>query len=197
MHVLNLFGGEGANRVPTTLPPNIFRNYRNKLSLLLSYFPIAAFCHLPLPPPPATSIKFLILWVNKSSSQMILSARSFYCWKGRRSRQFSIYYTRITILWPIFISVAAVAFTVPIIYVTRSHYPERASALDLKEPATPRFGHSNVVCDLFIETRFSHLIACNTNIHLIGVKNIDTSSGDDSNDMKCLIITKFEHIQGV
>ena len=32
---------------------------------------------------------------------------------------------------------------------TRSHYLERASALDFKDAATPRFGHSDVVFDLF------------------------------------------------
>ena len=97
----------------------------------LFYFPITAFCHP-------------------------------HCWKGRPNRQFSIYYTRITILWSPIISVAAVAFTVPIfnprflIYVTRSHYSERASALDFKDATTLRFGYSDVVFDLLIETRFSH-----------------------------------------
>ena len=37
----------------------------------------------------------------------------------------------------------------------RSHYPEKASALDFK---TLRFGDSDVVFDLFIETIFLHLI---------------------------------------
>ena len=36
----------------------------------------------------------------------------------------------------------------------RSHYPERASALDFKYDAAPRFSHGDVVFDLFIETRF-------------------------------------------
>ena len=31
-----------------------------------------------------------------------------------------------------------------------NNYPERQSALDLKDSTTPRFGHSNVVFDLFI-----------------------------------------------
>ena len=76
-------------------------------------------------------------------------------------------YTRITILWSMITSVATVVFTVPIMYVTRIWgllmwlvviYPERASVLDFKDATIPRFGHSNVVFDLFIETRFSHLI---------------------------------------
>ena len=37
--------------------------------------------------------------------------------------------------------------------VVRSHYPDRASALGFKDTATPRFGHSDVVFYLFIETR--------------------------------------------
>ena len=36
-------------------------------------------------------------------------------------------------------------------------YPERVSALDFKDTATPRSGHTEVF-DLFIETRISHLI---------------------------------------
>ena len=40
------------------------------------------------------------------------------------------------------------------IFNTRNHYPERASALDFENAATPRFGHKNVVFDLFIETCF-------------------------------------------
>ena len=43
--------------------------------------------------------------------------------------------------------------------ISRSHYPERASALDFKDTSAPRFGHSDVVFDLFLETRFLHLIA--------------------------------------
>ena len=43
--------------------------------------------------------------------------------------------------------------------ISRSHYPERASALDFKDISAPRFGHSNVVFDLFLETCFLHLIA--------------------------------------
>ena len=39
-----------------------------------------------------------------------------------------------------------------------SHYPEITSPLDFKEADVPRFGHSDVVFDLFIETRFLHLI---------------------------------------
>ena len=53
---------------------------------------------------------------------------------------------------------AAVSFTVPVMYVIRSHYKERASALDFKDAATLRFGLSNIVYDLLLETRFSHLI---------------------------------------
>ena len=39
-----------------------------------------------------------------------------------------------------------------------SRYPEGASAPNLKNAATPRFGHSDVVFDLFIETCILHLI---------------------------------------
>ena len=49
------------------------------------------------------------------------------------------------------------------ISISRSHYPERASALDFKDTSAPRFGHSDVVFDLFLETRFSHLIALLSN----------------------------------
>ena len=35
---------------------------------------------------------------------------------------------------------------------------ERASALNFKDTATPRFGHSNVVLNLFIETLVLYLI---------------------------------------
>ena len=45
------------------------------------------------------------------------------------------------------------------LHCLRSHYPERASALDFKHAATLRFCHSNVVFDLFIGTRILHLIA--------------------------------------
>ena len=51
---------------------------------------------------------------------------------------------------------AAVSFTVPVMYVIRSHYKERA--LDIKDAAILRFGHSNIVFDLLLETSFSHLI---------------------------------------
>ena len=41
---------------------------------------------------------------------------------------------------------------------------EIAFASDFKDTAAPRFGHSDVVFDLFIETRFfSHLIALLSN----------------------------------
>ena len=43
--------------------------------------------------------------------------------------------------------------------LSRSHCPERASALDFKNAVTLRFGHSDVVFDLFIETCLSHLVA--------------------------------------
>ena len=36
----------------------------------------------------------------------------------------------------------------------QDHYPGRASVLNFKDAVTPRFGHSNVVFDLFIETPF-------------------------------------------
>ena len=36
----------------------------------------------------------------------------------------------------------------------RSHYPERASALDYKGAAILRFCHRDVIFDLFIEIRF-------------------------------------------
>ena len=41
-----------------------------------------------------------------------------------------------------------------------SHFPEKASALDFRYAFSPQFGHSGVVFDLFIETRFLHLILC-------------------------------------
>ena len=38
---------------------------------------------------------------------------------------------------------------------TKSHYPEKASALDFKDATTPIFGQSDVVFDLiYIETQF-------------------------------------------
>ena len=37
--------------------------------------------------------------------------------------------------------------------VTRSHYPETASALDFKDVTAPRFGHSDVVFCLFLRTK--------------------------------------------
>ena len=40
--------------------------------------------------------------------------------------------------------------------LTRSHYPKRESASDFKDADILRF-HSDVVFDLFIETRFLHL----------------------------------------
>ena len=36
----------------------------------------------------------------------------------------------------------------------RSHNPEKASALDFKSAVALRFGHSDVVFNLFIETQF-------------------------------------------
>ena len=36
---------------------------------------------------------------------------------------------------------------------------QRASALAFKDTITPRFGHSDVVSDIFIDTRCLHLIA--------------------------------------
>ena len=42
--------------------------------------------------------------------------------------------------------------------LTRSHLLQRASALDLRDVATPSFGHSYAVFDLFIETHFLHLL---------------------------------------
>ena len=47
--------------------------------------------------------------------------------------------------------------------ISRSHYLERASALDFKDTSAPRFGHSDVVFDLFLETRSLHLIALLSN----------------------------------
>ena len=41
---------------------------------------------------------------------------------------------------------------------SRSHCLERASALDFKDAAAPRFGHGDVVFDLFIEPYFLHLM---------------------------------------
>ena len=42
-------------------------------------------------------------------------------------------------------------------------YIERGSNLDFKDAAIPRFGHSDVVFDLFIEASFSHLITLLSN----------------------------------
>ena len=39
-----------------------------------------------------------------------------------------------------------------------AHYPEITSSLDFKDAAIPRFGHSDVIFDLFLETRFLHLV---------------------------------------
>ena len=36
----------------------------------------------------------------------------------------------------------------------KSDHPGRASSLDFKETATPRFGRNDVGIDLFVETRF-------------------------------------------
>ena len=50
------------------------------------------------------------------------------------------------------------------LFATRTHYPDKASALDFKDAASPRFGHSDVVFDIFIETGFFlHLIALPSN----------------------------------
>ena len=38
---------------------------------------------------------------------------------------------------------------------TRSHYEKIPSDLDLQDASEPRFGHSDVVLDLFTETSFS------------------------------------------
>ena len=38
--------------------------------------------------------------------------------------------------------------------ISRSHYSERASALDFKDTSAPRFGHSDVVFNLCLETCF-------------------------------------------
>ena len=35
--------------------------------------------------------------------------------------------------------------------MNKSHYSERACALDFKDASVPRFGHSDIVFDLFIE----------------------------------------------
>ena len=43
---------------------------------------------------------------------------------------------------------------VPKMYTSMSHYRERASASGFKDAATPRFGHSDVIVDLFIKTDF-------------------------------------------
>ena len=45
----------------------------------------------------------------------------------------------------------------------RNHYPDRASVLDFKDAAAPRFGHIDAVFDQFIETCFSYLIALLSN----------------------------------
>ena len=49
-------------------------------------------------------------------------------------------------------------------HITRSHYPERASALArLQRRSYPEIGHSDAIFDLFMEARFSHLIALLSN----------------------------------
>ena len=50
-----------------------------------------------------------------------------------------------------------------IISTIRSNHLERASDLDFKDSAAPKFGHSFAVFDLFIETHFLHLIALLSN----------------------------------
>ena len=74
------------------------------MSISVSIFYLNRSILLPPPPPPpppntttTTPMKSLIVWfIHKNSSQMVWFARGFYCcWKGR---QFSIYYTGITIL---------------------------------------------------------------------------------------------------
>ena len=47
--------------------------------------------------------------------------------------------------------------------LSSSHYRERSSASDIKYAAATRFGHSDAVFDLFIETQFLHLIALLSN----------------------------------
>ena len=42
---------------------------------------------------------------------------------------------------------------------SRSHYPEKESALYFKDAVAQRFGHSDVVFYLLKETHFLHLIA--------------------------------------
>ena len=51
--------------------------------------------------------------------------------------------------------------------IMRSHYPDRASALEYKDAAASRFSHSDVVFDLFIETCFFfHLITLLSNFSI-------------------------------
>ena len=47
--------------------------------------------------------------------------------------------------------------------IYRSHYPERESALNLKDATIPRFGHNDVISYLFIETLFFHFITLLSN----------------------------------
>ena len=44
-------------------------------------------------------------------------------------------------------------------YYGRSYYLKRSSALDIKDTTNQRFGYSDVLLDLFIETNFLHLVA--------------------------------------
>ena len=73
---------------------------------------------------------------------MIFSVSGFYhCWKGSPG-QFSIYYTRITVLWPLIMSAAALEFTIPLFCVSICLRPQRLHR--------PKIRHSDVVCDPFI-----------------------------------------------
>ena len=65
--------------------------------------------------------------------------------------------------------IAQILSQVPRMKGVRSHHTERASVLDFKDIATPRFGHSDVALDLFIETRYSA-------VYLTGPKQFDFMS---------------------
>ena len=43
----------------------------------------------------------------------------------------------------------------------RTYYSERASALDFKDAAAPRFGHSDVACCLFLVTNIKKVLPVN------------------------------------
>ena len=109
MHVrnfLSLGGGGGQTVSLVSKPPchpltKYFQESQIQTVTSSFLFPITAFCPSPPPHSPTTPIKSY--GFDKNSSQTIWSARGFTVFGKRRpSRQFSIYYARITILLIVF-----------------------------------------------------------------------------------------------